>query len=85
MHDYQRPPHQTPPSTEDLERARRSAARLRAKSACYACKRAKARCDDFRPCKRCVDTRVACLEPSTGWRIPPAAWLLVPAGELVDG
>jgi hypothetical protein len=72
------------PSTEALERVRRSAARRRAKSACYVCKRSKARCDDARPCVRCVETNAACLEPFTGWRIPPAAWLLVPVAELLD-
>jgi len=68
------------PSSADIQRARRIAARNRAVRACSVCKRARARCADYRPCKRCIETHAVCLEPSQ-WRVPPATWLLVPAAE----
>ena len=41
-------------SSEDLQRARRSAKRKRCGMACFGCKLAKVRCCDYRPCSRCV-------------------------------
>ena len=39
-----------------LARARRMATRTRAEAACLPCKFKKAKCNDYRPCKRCLDS-----------------------------
>ena len=39
-----------------LARARRMATRTRAGAACLPCKFKKAKCNDYRPCKRCLDS-----------------------------
>ena len=39
-----------------LARARRMATRTRAGAACVPCKFKKAKCNDYRPCKRCLDS-----------------------------
>ena len=39
-----------------LARARRMATRKRAEAACLPCKLKKAKCNDYRPCKRCLDS-----------------------------
>jgi hypothetical protein len=44
-------------STKSLMKARRSAMRVRAAKACLNCKRTKARCSGFQPCKRCANNR----------------------------
>jgi hypothetical protein len=41
-------------SSKDIQKARRMALRKRAASACEACKTAKSKCNDFRPCSRCI-------------------------------
>ena len=46
-------------STNDLQTARRNAKRKRAFAACVSCKSAKTQCSDYRPCKRCTDSRKA--------------------------
>jgi hypothetical protein len=53
-------------SYKDLLRARNSAKRMRAHNACAFCKSRKAKCNDYRPCKRCVNTKHAqsCIESS---------------------
>ena len=90
--------HELPlPTTDAIQRARKSAMRTRAAQACTACKSDKARCVDYRPCARCVGTNNLCIDSvrlrvsrvtqcvdASEWRIPPTEWLLVPAGELAD-
>jgi hypothetical protein len=39
-----------------LNRARRMATRTRAETACQPCKAKKARCSDYRPCRRCLES-----------------------------
>jgi hypothetical protein len=47
-------------SSEEIQKARRMAKRTRANAACSSCKSAKTRCSDFRPCKRCTDSKAPC-------------------------
>jgi hypothetical protein len=49
-------------SSIDIQKARRNALRTRASAACASCKTAKMKCSDFRPCKRCANTRSRCME-----------------------
>ena len=51
------------PTTKNLKLARRSAARMRAISACPPCKSIKQRCDNLRPCSRCkrIGREARCL------------------------
>ena len=53
-------------SSEDIQKARQRAKRSRVSIACTRCKSAKIRCSDYRPCKHCVDCRLAefCVESS---------------------
>ena len=54
--------HQEVVSSRDMQRARKMAQRSRTLSACEACKTAKTRCNDFRPCCRCRRLRIpSCL------------------------
>ncbi len=47
-------------SSKDLLKARQMAKRKRTSVACSRCKMAKSKCTEYRPCKRCVDSRVEC-------------------------
>jgi hypothetical protein len=49
-------------STKDLVRVRRLAARHRAAAACVRCKFAKIRCTDNRPCKKCANSKLECVD-----------------------
>ena len=51
------------PTTKNLRLARRSAARMRAISACPPCKSIKQKCDNLRPCSRCkrIGREARCL------------------------
>ena len=49
-------------SSKDLLKARQSAKRSRTSVACARCKVAKIKCTEYRPCKRCVKSRVVCDE-----------------------
>ena len=40
-------------SSDDIQRARRIALRVRSAMACLPCKEAKSKCNDYRPCSRC--------------------------------
>jgi len=55
-----------------LTRARRMATRKRAAKACLRCKDGKAKCNDYRPCSRCLDSgptgRDLCLNGSLSVR-----------------
>ncbi len=46
----------------DLSKARRLALRKRAALACQVCKKAKSKCNDFRPCTRCKSQGNGCIE-----------------------
>ena len=48
------------PSSDDLQRARRFAKRTRTAEACSQCRLARTRCDDARPCSRCVSKGLLC-------------------------
>lgn len=41
-------------SSKDIQKARRMALRKRTATACKSCKSAKSKCNDFRPCARCI-------------------------------
>ena len=49
-------------SSKDIQAARRMAQRNRAVLACARCKTAKTRCSDYRPCKRCLNSKRNCFE-----------------------
>jgi hypothetical protein len=49
-------------STKDLQKARQMAKRNRTSVACAPCKIGKSKCNEYRPCKKCVKSRVACIE-----------------------
>jgi hypothetical protein len=53
-------------SAKDIQKARRMALRKRAASACESCKSAKSKCNDYRPCSRCVrnDNNETCVPSS---------------------
>ena len=62
-----------------LARARRMANRTRAETACLPCKAKKAKCNDYRPCKRCLDSgRDLCIDGSSSPRenSPPALGMM---------
>ena len=52
--------HPVAPSSDDLQRARRFAKRTRTAEACSQCRLARTRCDDARPCSRCVSKGLTC-------------------------
>ena len=55
-----------------LARARRMATRKRAGAACLPCKFKKAKCSDYRPCKRCLDSGSdLCADGSSARSISP--------------
>ena len=56
-----------------LARARRMATRKRAEAACWPCKLKKAKCNDYRPCKRCLDSGsdLLCTDGSLARSISP--------------
>ena len=45
-----------------LARARRMATRKRAETACLPCKAKKTKCNDYRPCARCLSSVDTCLD-----------------------
>ena len=53
-------------SAQDLRKARRMASRSRALAACSACSSLKRKCNDFRPCSRCLRQGAGdrCMEKS---------------------
>jgi hypothetical protein len=51
-------------SSKDLQKARQMAKRNRTSVACARCKKAKSKCTDYRPCKKCVESRLECDESS---------------------
>jgi hypothetical protein len=62
-------------SSKDLQKARQMAKRNRTSVACTRCKKAKSKCTDYRPCKKCVESRLECDEtnrdPVTSHRDSP--------------
>eukprot|EP01116_Phalansterium_solitarium_P022752 TRINITY_DN762_c0_g1_i3.p1 TRINITY_DN762_c0_g1~~TRINITY_DN762_c0_g1_i3.p1 ORF type:complete len:628 (+),score=62.68 TRINITY_DN762_c0_g1_i3:62-1945(+) len=54
-----------------IDNSRKSSSHSRVPKACQFCRRRKQRCEDKRPCKRCVQKKIACIEheddyPGTG-------------------
>ena len=49
-------------SSEDIQKARQTAKRSRTSVACSRCKTGKMKCSDYRPCKQCTNSRLACDE-----------------------
>ena len=49
-------------SSEDIQKARQTAKRSRTSVACSRCKTGKMKCSDYRPCKQCTNSKIACVE-----------------------
>ena len=45
-----------------LSKARRMATRTRAGKACLICHESKSKCSEYRPCKRCIDRQIECVD-----------------------
>ena len=68
-----------------LARARRMATRSRAEAACLPCKVKKAKCNDFRPCARCLNSgRRPCIEGRLSRNQPSPIQLETPGLPLPD-